>query len=72
MSNVTTLEEELELPNVYVGKKPIKSKTGTNEEEPLITKKVVKKTEKSAVDKLTFDANLKLNYYLKKMPQWQI
>lgn len=73
MSNVTTFEEELEIPIRYAGKKAIKLKTGTDETEPLLTKtKKPVRDDKSVSDKLSFDANNKLNYYLKKMPQWQI
>lgn len=75
MTNVTTFEEELEQINVvktpFRGKK--KAPSLNDEHLPKeATKKAVKKEDKSVVDKLGYDANNKLNYYLKKMPQWQI
>lgn len=75
MTNVTTFEEELEQINVvktpFRGKKKAPSLNDGHLPKEA-TKKAVKKEDKSVVDKLGYDANNKLNYYLKKMPQWQI
>ncbi len=75
MTNVTTFEEELEQINVvktpFRGKKKAPSLNDVHLPKEA-TKKAVKKEDKSVVDKLGYDANNKLNYYLKKMPQWQI
>lgn len=71
MSNVTTFEQELE--QRQVEKTPIQ-KVAERKAKP--KKQVVKKSaidkDKSAADKLMYDANSKLNYYLKKSPQFQI
>ena len=64
MTNVTTLEQELDqttavkIPIENIGKVPTKRKVSTED--------------KSVVDKLTHDSNTKLNYYLRKTPQFQI
>jgi len=67
MSNVTTLEQELdsiqtEITPIGNVKKPRKN----------AATKTKLSTEKSVIDKLGYDANMKLNYYLKKSPQFQI
>ena len=78
MSKVITFEEELEqvqaVKTSIPTRKPKKLKTGTDEEAPLITakKKEPKDKHQPAADKLMYDANMKLNYYLKKSPQFQI
>ncbi len=79
MSTITTFEQELEEVNVEKTSIPVrrakKLKTGTDETEPLVAKrkvKVEKDKHVSAADKLMYDAKSKLNYYLKKSPQFQI
>lgn len=84
MSNINTFEQELELnqiPTVSAVKTRFKKSAPSLNDDDTPKKAKVElfdltykgdPNDKTNVDKLGFDANNKLNYYLKKMPQWQI
>jgi len=72
MDNVLTLDQELELSDSK-GQKVESSKV-TKPKKPAApkTEKPLEENNKSISDKLSSDANAKLNYYLKRTPQFQI
>ena len=68
MNNVLTLDQELELSAEKTDKLVVKnSKTKAPAKTP-----TVREDRKTVADRLSTDANNKLNYYLKKTPQFQI